>query len=61
MQKRMQHDHAIMNCQKGILHPLITPAQIVKHIKASQADITSELSLPISTGCNQPKFNCKYN
>ena len=39
---------AIMNSQKGILQPhIITPAQIVKQMKASQADIPSELSLPI--------------
>ena len=34
--------------QKGILQPhIITPAQIVKEMKASQADIPSELSLQI--------------
>ena len=39
---------AIMNSQKGILQPLIiTPAQIMKQLKASQADIPSDLSLPI--------------
>jgi len=39
---------AIMNSQKGILQPhIITPAQIVKQMKASQADIPSELSLPV--------------
>ena len=39
---------AILNSQKGILQPhLITPAQIVKQMKASQADIPSELTLPI--------------
>jgi len=39
---------AIINSQKGILQPhIITPAQIVKQMKASQADIPSELSLPI--------------
>jgi hypothetical protein len=39
---------AIMDSQKGILQPhIITPAQIVKQMKASQADIPSELSLPI--------------
>jgi hypothetical protein len=38
----------MMNSQKGILQPnIITPAQIVKQMKASQADIPSELSLPI--------------
>jgi hypothetical protein len=38
---------AIMNSQKGILQPHITPAQILKQLKASQADIPRELSLPI--------------
>jgi len=39
---------AILNSQKGILQPhLITPAQIVKQMKASQADVPSELTLPI--------------
>ena len=39
---------AIMNSQKGILQPhIITPAQIIRQMKASQADIPSELSLPI--------------
>jgi len=39
---------AIINSQKGILQPhIITPAQIVKQMKASQADIPSDLSLPI--------------
>jgi hypothetical protein len=38
----------IMNSQKGILQPhIITPAQILKQLKASQADIPSEISLPI--------------
>jgi hypothetical protein len=40
---------AIMNSHKGILQPhIITPAQITKQIKASQADIPSELYFPIS-------------
>jgi ribosomal protein L10 len=39
---------AIMNSQKGNLQPhIITPAQKLKQMKASQADIPSELSLPI--------------
>ena len=39
---------AIMNSQKGILQPhIITPAQIIRQMKASQADIPSELSLPV--------------
>jgi ribosomal protein L10 len=39
---------AVTNSQKGILQThIITPAQIMKQMKASQADIPSELSLPI--------------
>jgi len=40
---------AIINSQKGILQPhiIITPAQIMKQMKVSQADIPRELSLPI--------------
>ena len=39
---------AIINSQRGIIQPhIITPAQIINHLKASQADIPSELSLPI--------------
>jgi len=39
---------AIMNSQKGVLQPqIITPAQIMKHMKAGQADMPPELSLPL--------------
>jgi len=38
---------AILNSQKGIQQLQITPAQIVKQMKVSQADIPSELTLPI--------------
>jgi len=39
---------AILNSQKGILQPhIITPAQIVKQIKASQADIPAEFTVPV--------------
>ena len=39
---------AIMNSQKGILQPhVIMPAQIIKQMKVSQADIPSELSPPV--------------
>jgi hypothetical protein len=39
---------AIINSQKGVIQPhIITPAQIIRQMKASQADIPSELSLPI--------------
>lgn len=38
----------IVNSQKGILQPhIITPAQIMKQLKISQADIPNELSIPI--------------
>jgi len=37
----------IKNSQEGILQPHITSAQIMKQMKASQADIPSELSLTI--------------
>ena len=37
-----------MNSQKGILQPHITtPAQILNQLKANQADIPTELSVPI--------------
>jgi alpha-glucuronidase len=36
---------AITNSQKDIIQPHITPAKILKQMKASQADIPSELSL----------------
>jgi len=39
---------AIMNSQKGVLQPqIITPAQIMNHMKASQADMPPELSFPL--------------
>jgi hypothetical protein len=39
---------AIINSQKGVLQQqIITPAQIMKHMKASQADMPPELSLPL--------------
>jgi hypothetical protein len=39
---------AIMNSQKGMLQPqIISPAQIIKQMKASQTDIPSDFSLPI--------------
>jgi len=39
---------AIMNSQKGVLQPqIITPAQIMKHMKASQSGKPPELSLLI--------------
>jgi len=48
---RIEYDiliDAILNSQKGILQPhIITPAQIVKQLKASQADIPGDLTLPV--------------
>jgi len=39
---------AIMNSQKGVLQPqIIAPAQIMKLMKASQADMPPEFSLPL--------------
>ena len=38
-----------MNSQKGVFQPhIITPAKIMKHMKASQADMPPELSLPLT-------------
>jgi hypothetical protein len=40
--------YAIMNSQKGVLQSqIITPAHIIKHMNASQADMPPELSLPL--------------
>jgi len=40
-----------MNSQKGVLQPqIITPAQIMKQTKTSQADMPPELSLPLPLG-----------
>lgn len=39
---------AILNSQKGILQPhIITPAQIISQMKASQVDMPAELALPV--------------
>jgi hypothetical protein len=39
---------AIMNSQKGVLQPqIIIPAQIMKHMETSQADMLPELSLSL--------------
>ena len=39
---------AIINLLKGVLQPqIITPAQIMKHMKATQADMPPELFLPL--------------
>jgi len=49
---------AILNSQKGIQQPhIITPAQIVKQMKASQADIPSELTLPIPLSATYQNLN----
>ena len=48
---RREHEiliYAIMNSQKGVLQPQINaPARIMKLMKASQADMPPELSLPL--------------
>jgi hypothetical protein len=39
---------AIINSQKGVNQPhIITPVQFIKHLRASQADVRSDLSIPI--------------
>ena len=41
---------AVVNSQKGIIQPqLIIPAQILEQVKLSQANMPSDLSLPIPT------------
>ena len=41
---------AVVNYQKGVIQPqLINPAQILEQVKTSQADMPSDLSLPIPT------------
>jgi hypothetical protein len=53
---------AILNSQKCILQPhIIPPAQIVRQMKASQADIPSELNFAHSSECNLSEPYCKYN
>ena len=48
---RVWNFDAIMNSQKGVLQPqIITPAQIMKQTKTSQADMPPELSLPLPLG-----------
>jgi len=42
--------YAVVNSQKGAIQPqLVTPAQILEQVKINQADISSDLSLPIPT------------
>jgi hypothetical protein len=42
--------YAVVNSQKGtIQRQLITPAQMLKEVKLSQADMPSDLSLPVPT------------
>ena len=49
---------AILNSQKGILQShIITPAQIVKQLKASQADIPGDLNLPIPLSATHQNLN----
>jgi hypothetical protein len=41
---------AVLNSQKGVIQPqIITPAQILEQVRISQADMPSDLSLPIPT------------
>ena len=41
---------AVIDSQRGVIQPqLITPAQILEQVKHSQADMPSDLSLPIPT------------
>ena len=41
---------AVINSQKGVIQPqLIKPAQILEQVKHSQADMPSDLSVPIPT------------
>jgi hypothetical protein len=47
---------ATLNSQKGILQPHITPAQIVRQMKASQADIPSELTSPVPLSATHQKL-----
>jgi len=42
--------YAVIDSQRGVIQPqLITPAQILEQVKHSQADVPSDLSLPIPT------------
>jgi hypothetical protein len=44
---------AQLNSKKGVIQPqLITPAQILEQVKNSQADMPSDLSLPIPTSAS---------
>ena len=50
---------AVINSQKGVVQPqLITPAQILEQVKHSQADMPSDISLPIPTSAT-PTFSIK--
>lgn len=41
---------AVLNSQKGVIQPqLVSPAQILEQVKINQADMPSDLSLPIPT------------
>jgi hypothetical protein len=49
----------VINSQKGVVQPqLITPAQILEQVKHSQADMPSDISLPIPTSAT-PTFSIK--
>lgn len=41
---------AVLKSQKGVIQPqIITPAQILEQVRISQADMPSDLSLPVPT------------
>jgi vacuolar-type H+-ATPase subunit I/STV1 len=51
----------VMNSQKGIIQlQLITPAQILEQVKMSQADMPSDLSLPIPTSATYQHLLLSY-
>jgi len=48
---------AVVNSQKGVIQPqLVTPAQILEQVKINQADMPSDLSLPIPTRATYQKL-----
>jgi hypothetical protein len=48
---------AILNSQMGILQPpIITPAQTVSQIKASQIDMSAEITLPVPLSASHQNF-----
>ena len=51
-----------VDSKKGVIQPqLITPAQILEQVKHSQADMPSDLSLPIpTTAAYQHLLDCQF-